>query len=153
MKEGNNNVMRASTADTEETISYFEKSLQPSETAPIEDSHGFSFLSVAATMSKDGETLELNVGKEVGQMTFETNFKYWREESRLRSINNFDSANFDSIVEMGVDAVPYIREILEKGPSPLVHALDLIFPDIVKYNGYTTIEEACNIWLPLIRMI
>ena len=86
-------------------------------------------------------------------MTFNTNFKYWREETRLRSVNNFDNANFDSIVEMGVEAVPYIREVLEKGPSPIVHALDLIFPGVVKYNGYTTIEEACNIWLPLIRMI
>jgi len=153
MKEIRNNVIRESTSDKEEAISYFENSLQPSDTAPIEDNHGFSFLSVAATMSKDGKTHELNVGKAVGQMTFETNFKYWSEESRLRSVNNFKSTNFDSIVAMGADALPYIREILEKGPSPIVHALDLIFPDVVKYNGYTTIEEACNIWLPLIRMI
>lgn len=137
----------------DEAVSYIEQSLQPFDTAPNEDSRGFSFLSVSATMSKDGNTRELNVGREVRQMTFDTNFKYWREETRLRSVNNFDNANFDSIVEMGAEAVPYIREVLEKGPSPIVHALDLIFPGVVKYNGYTTIEEACNIWLPLIRMI
>lgn len=137
----------------DEAVSYIEQSLQPFDTAPNEDSHGFSFLSVSATMSKDGNTRELNVGREVRQMTFDTNFKYWREETRLRSVNNFDNANFDTIVEMGAEAVPYIRDVLEKGPSPIVHALDLIFPGVVKYNGYTTIEEACNIWLPLIRMI
>lgn len=153
MKEIRNKVIRSSTADMEEAVSYVEQSLQPSDTAPNEDSRGFSFLSVSATMSKNGKTRELNVKQEVGQMTFDTNFKYWREETRLRSVNNFDNANFDSIVEMGVEAVPYIREVLEKGPSPIVHALDLIFPGVVKYNGYTTIEEACNIWLPLIRMI
>lgn len=153
MKEIRNKVIRSSTADMEEAVSYVEQSLQPSDTAPNEDSHGFSFLSVSATMSKNGKTRELNVKQEVGQMTFDTNFKYWREETRLRSVNNFDNANFDSIVEMGVEAVPYIRDVLEKGPSPIVHALDLIFPGVVKYNGYTTIEEACNIWLPLIRMI
>ena len=145
--------MRATTADTDEAVSYIEQSLQPSDTAPLEDSRGFSFLSVSATMSNDGKTRELKVGHEVEQMTFNTNFKYWREETKLRSVNNFENANFDSIVEMGPDAVPFIREILEKGPSPIVHALDLIFPGVVKYNGYTTIEEACNIWLPLIQMI
>ena len=153
MKQSRNKVIRSSTADMDEAVSYIEQSLQPFDTAPNEDSRGFSFLSVSATMSKDGNTCELNVGREVRQMTFDTNFKYWREETRLRSVNNFDNANFDSIVEMGAEAVPYIREVLEKGPSPIVHALDLIFPGVVKYNGYTTIEEACNIWLPLIRMI
>lgn len=153
MKQSRNKVIRSSTADMDEAVSYIEQSLQPFDTAPNEDSRGFSFLSVSATMSKDGNTRELNVGREVRQMTFDTNFKYWREETRLRSVNNFDNANFDSIVEMGAEAVPYIREVLEKGPSPIVHALDLIFPGVVKYNGYTTIEEACNIWLPLIRMI
>lgn len=153
MKQSRNKVIRSSTADMDEVVSYIEQSLQPFDTAPNEDSRGFSFLSVSATMSKDGNTRELNVGREVRQMTFDTNFKYWREETRLRSVNNFDNANFDSIVEMGAEAVPYIREVLEKGPSPIVHALDLIFPGVVKYNGYTTIEEACNIWLPLIRMI
>ena len=153
MKQSRNKVIRSSTANMDEDVSYIEQSLQPFDTAPNEDSRGFSFLSVSATMSKDGNTRELNVGREVRQMTFDTNFKYWREETRLRSVNNFDNANFDSIVEMGAEAVPYIREALEKGPSPIVHALDLIFPGVVKYNGYTTIEEACNIWLPLIRMI
>lgn len=153
MKQSRNKVIRSSTADMDEAVSYIEQSLQPFDTAPNEDSRGFSFLSVSATMSKDGNTRELNVGREVRQMTFDTNFKYWREETRLRSVNNFDNANFDSIVEMGAEAVPYIRKVLEKGPSPIVHALDLIFPGVVKYNGYTTIEEACNIWLPLIRMI
>ena len=153
MIENNNNIVRATKDDTEETVSIFEKSILPSDTAPLEDSRGFSFLSITATISKGEKSRELNTEHEVDQMTFDTNFKYWREETKLRSVNNFESANFESIVEMGADAVPFIREILEKGPSPIVHALDLIFPDVVKYNGYTTIEEACNIWLPLIRMI
>lgn len=155
MKESNSEekVVRASTAEIEESVCYAEQSLQLSDTASMKDGRGFSFLSVSVTMTKGNETRELDVGREVGQMTFDTNFKYWREETMLRSVNNFDSANFDSIVEMGADAVPYIKEILEKGPSPIVHALDLIFPGVVKYNGYTSIEEACNIWLPLIRMI
>ena len=52
---------------------------------------------------------------------------------------------------MGVNAVPYIVEELEKGPSPLVYALDMIFPGVMKYEGFVSLKEACDKWLSILR--
>ena len=52
---------------------------------------------------------------------------------------------------MGTEAVPYIIEEMKKGPTPLVHALDLIFPGVVEYDGYVSLKDACDTWLSILQ--
>lgn len=78
---------------------------------------------------------------------FNQNLRYWNQETGFMSVNNFDNAYFQEIVNMGTDAVPFIIEELKKGPTQLVHALDLIFPGAIEYQGSVTLEEACEAWL------
>ena len=82
---------------------------------------------------------------------FKLNNRMWNDEKQFDSFNNYDSGYFDEIVKMGKDAVPYILAELEKGPSPIVHALDLIFPGKVKYNGFVPLKVACETWISIIK--
>ncbi len=78
---------------------------------------------------------------------FMQNYASWRAESRFRSADNYDNPHFREIVAMGQEAVPFIyREIKEK-PSKLVHALNLIFPGVMTYDGFVSIQDACDEWI------
>jgi hypothetical protein len=77
--------------------------------------------------------------------------KYWNQETKFLSMNKFDSSYFQEIVKMGEVAVPFILEELEKGPTPLVHALDLIFPGVVTYDGFVNLKDACDKWISILR--
>lgn len=85
------------------------------------------------------------------ELLFSQNYKYWNEQVSCLSVNNFDNSYFERIVEMGKDAVPFILEEMKKGPTPLVHALDRIFPNTIEYNGFISLEEACNTWISILN--
>jgi hypothetical protein len=82
---------------------------------------------------------------------FTQNCKFWNQETKFLSVNKFDNPYFKGIVEMGEDAVPFILEELEKGPTPLVHALDLIFPGVVTYDGLVNLKDACDKWVSIMK--
>ena len=84
---------------------------------------------------------------------FVQNLKYWNQETAFLSTNNVDNSYFQSIVNMGVDAVPFILDELKKGPTPLVHALDKIFPGVMKYEGYVSLNDACQRWIEILKQI
>lgn len=85
--------------------------------------------------------------------TFLNYLNEWKKETEFSSLNNLDNHNFKSIVNMGRDAVPYILLEIEKKPSQLVHALDLIFPGVVKYNGFVSLEKTCEAWISILKKI
>lgn len=87
------------------------------------------------------------------KVSFEFNLKYWNSQIFLKSTNNFESSYFERIVAMGRDAVPYIVNELRKAPTPLVHALDKIYPGVVEYDGYVTLKDACDTWLSILKNI
>lgn len=81
---------------------------------------------------------------------FQTNLSNWNRETAFLSVGNFNNKYFDEIVNMKEEAVPYIYEELKKGPTLLVHALDKIYPDMVKCDGYVPLTTICNVWLNIL---
>lgn len=85
--------------------------------------------------------------REINAQTVRMNYEYWNKDSNFLSTGNFDNADFRKIVEMGEDAVPGIVEIIRDHPDPIVHALDLIYPGYMKYDGWVSLKDVCNIWI------
>lgn len=115
-----------------------------------EDEPSFGF-STQATIKDVSGVHNIDTRQLDNRTQFVQNFKYWNDQTEFMSVNNYDNTYFDRIVEMGTDAVPYIIEELEKGPTPLVHALDLIFPGTVEYDGFVTLKDACKTWLSILK--
>lgn len=111
----------------------------------------FLFSSSVSAINEDGNSTKINLDEIDKSATFLQNFKYWNQETGFLSTNNLDNAYFKQIVDMGVDAVPFILKELRKGPTPLVHALDMIFPDVVKYEGFVSLKDACDKWLSILQ--
>lgn len=111
----------------------------------------FLFSSHLSSVNKDGETEKIDMGEIDKSAMFSQNYKYWNKETGFLSTNNLDNSYFRQIVEMGEDAVPFIVEELKKGPTPLVHALDLIFPDVISYEGFVSLKDACDQWLSILQ--
>lgn len=130
--------------DEKDSLSLAERELKGSPAV-------FLFSSSVSAVTKDGDTKKIDSTDIDNAATFSQNFKYWNQETEFLSTNNLDNSYFKEIVNMGVDAVPFIVKELEKGETPLVHALDLIFPDTVKYDGFVSLKEACDIWLSILR--
>ncbi|MDD5839994.1 MAG: hypothetical protein PUC94_08160 [Bacteroidales bacterium] len=102
--------------------------------------------SIDLSISRDSTVLDVS-RKELNIQEVRTNYDYWNRVSNIKSSNNFDNADFRKIVEMGEDAVPGILEIIKDHPDPIVHALDLIYPEYMTYKGYVPLEDVCNTWI------
>lgn len=109
--------------------------------SPIEN--GFS---IDLSISRDNRTLDVSQ-RELNIQKVRTNYDYWNRVSNFKSSNNFDNADFRQIVQMGEDAVPGILKIIQDHPDPIVHALDLIYPNYMTYDGYISLEDVCRTWI------
>ena len=71
----------------------------------------------------------------------------WKNDTRfLSSVSAITRhPSFQSIVEMGGNAVPFIIEEIERKPSNLVWALNAIFHK--KIGNGESITEACRLWI------
>ena len=83
---------------------------------------------------------------------FQRNYDKWNQETKMLSSNIFDNSHFRNIVNMGKDAVPYIYKVLleekeNNRATPLVYALDIIFPGVMRYNGFVPLKEVCDQWI------
>lgn len=83
--------------------------------------------------------------------SFEYNYRYWIEQTGHLSANNYDNSYFRALVGLGTTIVPFILEIIEKEPDPVVYALDLIFPGVVEYEGYNSLENVCALWSAIFK--
>lgn len=111
----------------------------------------FLFSSSVSAINEDGDSTKIDLDGIDKSATFLQNFKYWNQETGFLSTNNLDNAYFKQIVDMGIDAVPFILQELKKGPTPLVHALDMIFPNVVEYEGFVSLKDACDKWLSILQ--
>lgn len=102
--------------------------------------------SMDMSVSRDSQMLAVPK-QELSIQMVRMNYEYWNRDSNFMSSNNFDNAAFMKIVGMGEDAVPGILEIIKDHPDPIVHALDLIYPDYMSYEGYVSLEDVCNTWI------
>lgn len=109
--------------------------------SPVEN--GFS---LDLAISQDDRNIEISQ-RELNIQKVLTNYEYWNRVSNIRSSNNFDNADFRQIVEMGEDAVPGILKIIQDHPDPIVHALDLIYPGYMTYDGFVSLEDVCRTWI------
>jgi hypothetical protein len=80
---------------------------------------------------------------------FEQKVTAWKKNTMFMSFAEQIVAekNFQEIVSMGKNVVPYILEEITKEPSPLVWSLNVIFNKTISNNPNTTIEQACKLWV------
>jgi len=111
----------------------------------------FDFSSSVTGISNDGGLHSVDTNDSDKSVIFFQNYKYWNKETGFSSTNNLDNSYFQEIVNMGIDAVPYIIKELKVKPSPLVHALERIFPGVVSYDGFVSLKDACDKWLSILQ--
>ena len=114
----------------------------------------FSSVKVALEVSTefgDNDVRILDTTKSQLESEFLSNLCAWNCSTGLRSVNNYSSGYFDAIVKMKEAAVPFIYRELQKGPTPLVHALDYIYEGEVEYEGYLPLDFVCTIWLEILK--
>ena len=110
-----------------------------------------SFLmSFSASIASNDNNNSIDMKDSENFNNFSLNKQLWNTEKRFDSYNNYDSGYFDEIVRMGEAAVPYILEELKKGPTQLVHALDIIYPGKVKYEGFVPLKMVCDTWISIL---
>ena len=146
MKMANSN-----TADYVENVAFVAaKELFSERELKSGDEPSFAFQSDVTTVSVE-KVENVDTRAFDNRVCFVQNLKYWNAEVSVLSVNNYCNSYFERIVEMGTDAVPFIMEEMEKGPTPLVHALDLIFPGVMEYEGYVSMKEACDKWISILK--
>lgn len=132
-----------------ETDAVYAKSLKERELKASDSS--FVFASSVTAMTKHGSVHAIDTKDVDHSVVFAKNFEYWNKETQFMSVNNLDNSYFKGIVNMGVDAVPYILAEIKIKPSQLVHALDLIFPGVMKYEGYVSLKTVCEKWISILN--
>lgn len=73
-------------------------------------------------------------------------YENWYNETIFLSTGITENKWFRKIVEMGKDAVPFIKEIVMEKDTWLATALTEILPDAVTIKGYVGIPEFCDFW-------
>ena len=125
---------------------------EPAEKPLFEEKNrGFSFLSFSATIVEEKRVVQIKTDKEEQKIEFDTNYATWNNQTKFLANNNFSNDFFNEIVNMGEDAVPLIYAELKKGPTPLVHALNLIYPGEVEYEGYVPLDAVCMLWETILK--
>ena len=83
---------------------------------------------------------------------FQMHLAAWEQKTMFSSsvaaiVNDED---FQAIVSMGIIAVPFIKEEIERKPSVIVWALNFIYGRKISEKPDLTITEACNLWIKAI---
>lgn len=85
---------------------------------------------------------------------FNNLYKAWQKSTKysssLASITS--DQNFLRIIDMGQDAIPFIINKIEKEPSTIVWAMNIITGYSIKSNNRLTVSEACKAWVKLVRI-
>jgi len=77
----------------------------------------------------------------------------WVKETAFSSSVSdiIENSNFRRIVNMGEDAIPLIIEEIDKKPSTLVWALNIITGYTIDPGRRLSLSEACKVWVKLYR--
>ena len=128
----------------------FDEPKENSTDSLISERKSYCFMTMSASIDSGDKSCLIDMKESENFNNFSLNNKLWNAEKQFDSLNNFDSGYFDEIVKMGKDAVPYILEELKKGPSQIVHALDLIYPGKVQYEGFVPLKMVCETWISIL---
>lgn len=85
----------------------------------------------------------------LSKIRFYEYFNKWEKKTKFYSFAKqiISDENFQSIINMQESAVPFIIEELEKKPSFLVWALNIIYNKKISNNPNLTIESASKLWI------
>jgi len=78
-------------------------------------------------------------------------YQAWESNTQFQSsiFKIIEDVNFKRIVEMGDKAIPLIIEEIEKNPSTLVWALNIITNTTISSSRRLTVADACRRWVTL----
>ena len=111
-------------------------------------------VTMSAMSSAPGQPAsDLDMSESMDLSIFNSNYESFKAENTLSSVNNVNNIYFKEIVKMGRRAVPFIYEELKKGPTDLVYALDAIFGNPIKYDGFVSLKQSCELWISILRKI
>jgi len=84
---------------------------------------------------------------------FERHLLNWQKQTKILSSTKsiIQHPDFQAIVEMGVKVTPFIILEIEKKPSMLVWALNLIYNQKISNNQDIKIQEACKLWVKALK--
>ena len=84
-----------------------------------------------------------------GKLMFDELEASWRKETRFSSSieDIIGQKDFQAIVAMDEQAVPFIGQSIDAQPSTLVWALNMIFKGKISDKKDLTIDEACKLWV------
>lgn len=84
---------------------------------------------------------------------FSVLYSSWKEKTAFLSSAKaiIQQEDFQAIVAMGYDAVPFIVDAIDEEPSQLVWALNFIFDAKISNKPNTTITQACKLWVKKLR--
>lgn len=84
---------------------------------------------------------------------FDALYSNWRKRIMFSSSAKeiIEDTYFQEILEMGMAAVPYIVDVIDKEPSTLVWALNLIYGGKITNRPDVTVKDACKLWVKRIR--
>jgi hypothetical protein len=104
----------------------------------------------------DEEALKLDMDY-IHQVNLKANFislkQAWINETFFLSsvLDIIENNNFKRILKLGKDAIPLIIDEIEKKPSSLVWALNIITGATIDINQRLTLTQACKMWVKLYR--
>lgn len=83
---------------------------------------------------------------------FQFHLQNWEQKTMfVSSVHEIVEDNdFQAIVAMGLQAVPFIKEELESQPSTLVWALNYIFDQKISDKPNLTVTDACKLWIKVL---
>lgn len=111
-------------------------------------------VTMSAMSSAPGQPAsDLDMNESMDLSIFNSNYESFKAENTLSSVNNVNNIYLKEIVKMGRRAVPFIYEELKKGPTDLVYALDAIFDNPIKYDGFVSLKQSCELWLSILQKI
>lgn len=127
--------------------------------------HAFSYsdidfvssISINTANSKTSEYIKTVDNKDfmvlMHKLKFQNHLAKWERAviylSSAKSI--IENLNFQAIISMGHTAVPFIVEEIEKKPSILVWALNIIFDQKITNDQNATITDACKLWVKALK--
>ncbi|KAF5061523.1 hypothetical protein DSECCO2_314530 [anaerobic digester metagenome] len=90
-----------------------------------------------------------DIGHLLQKFKFHDHLLKWERSTFLNSSVKaiIENSDFQAIVSMKHSAVPLIIEEIEKKPSLLVWALNMIYERKITNDSNATITEACKLWV------
>ena len=87
------------------------------------------------------------------EIQFKFHLENWETKTSFFSSPTMiiEDDDFKAIIAMGHSAVPYIMNEIDRKPSTLVWALNIIFQKKITDNPNATISDACKLWVKTLK--